>query len=165
MRIARTWPCRQWSREYSDRGAGAQESAALGYECVTSHLGWGLEDDDESFRLIESILETPDRTGVPLYVETHRATIFQDMWRTVNFNRRYPSCDSMAISRTGMQGGIVYRSFEKKFAYIQPVLERVRFNHGRIANPGASKSMPKKELRIIGHIFFAANSSLAGGSN
>lgn len=31
---------------------------------------------------------------------------------------------------------MVYGGFERKFAFIQPVLERVRFLHGRIANPG-----------------------------
>jgi hypothetical protein len=31
---------------------------------------------------------------------------------------------------------MVYGGFEMKLAFIQPVLERVRFIHGRIANPG-----------------------------
>ncbi len=115
----------------------AQESAAIGYECVTLHVGWGLEDDDEAFRLIESILEASDRTRVPFYVETHRATIFQDMWRTVNFTQRYPQLrfnGDFSHWYTGQE--MVYGSFEKKFAYIKPVMERVRFIHGRVANPG-----------------------------
>ena len=43
----------------------ARESAAIGYECVTLHVGWGLEDDDEAFRLIESILEASAHTAAP----------------------------------------------------------------------------------------------------
>ncbi len=31
---------------------------------------------------------------------------------------------------------MVYGGFEKKFAFIQPVIERVRFLHGRISSPG-----------------------------
>jgi hypothetical protein len=31
---------------------------------------------------------------------------------------------------------MVYGGFEKKVAFIQPVLDRVRFLHGRIGNPG-----------------------------
>ena len=31
---------------------------------------------------------------------------------------------------------MVYGGFEKKLAFIEPVLDRVRFIHGRIANPG-----------------------------
>ena len=31
---------------------------------------------------------------------------------------------------------MVYGGFERKLAYIQPALERVRFLHGRIGNPG-----------------------------
>jgi hypothetical protein len=115
----------------------AQESAALGYECMTLHVGWGLEDDDQSFRLIESILEASERTGVPLYVETHRATIFQDMWRTVNFTRRYPQLRFNGdLSHWYAGQEMVYGSFEKKFAYIKPILQRIRFIHGRIASPG-----------------------------
>jgi pentose-5-phosphate-3-epimerase len=56
-----------------------------GHECATLHVGWGMEDDDEASRLIESILEASAKSGLPLNVETHRATIFQDMWRTVQF--------------------------------------------------------------------------------
>ena len=130
----------------------AQESVALGYECVTLHVGWGLEDDDESFRLIEGILETSDRTGVPLYVETHRATIFQDMWRTVNFTRRYPQLRFNGDFSHWYAGQeMVYGSFEKKFAYIQPVLERVRFIHGRIANPGCIQVDVKEGTPYLAH--------------
>ncbi len=136
----------------SEAMALAQESAAIGYECVTLHVGWGLEDDDEAFRLIESILEASDRTGVPLYVETHRATIFQDMWRTVNFIQRYPQLrfnGDFSHWYTGQE--MVYGSFEKKFAYIKPVIERVRFIHGRVANPGCIQVEVKEGTPHLTH--------------
>ena len=50
----------------------ARESAAIRYECVTLHVGWGIEDDDKAFRLIESILEVSANTKIPLYVKTCR---------------------------------------------------------------------------------------------
>jgi len=113
----------------------AETLAAEGQECATLHVGWGIESDDEAFRLIESILEASTR--LPLYVETHRATIFQDMWRTVEFIRRFPELRFNADFSHWYAGQeMVYGGFEKKLAFIAPVIERVRFIHGRIADPG-----------------------------
>jgi hypothetical protein len=115
----------------------AEAMASDEYECATIHAGWGLEDDKEAHRLIESILEASARTGLTLYLEIHRATICQDMWRTVGFVKRFPELrlnGDFAHWYTGLE--MVYGDFESKFAFIKPVLERVRFLHGRISNPG-----------------------------
>lgn len=115
----------------------AEQLAGNGYECATLHVGWGLEDDDGAARLIESILDASGGWRIPLYVETHRATIFQDMWRTVGFVRRFPEIrinGDFSHWYTGQE--MVYGGFERKFAFIAPVIERVRFLHGRIGNPG-----------------------------
>lgn len=115
----------------------AAKVADGGYDCATLHVGWGLEDDAEAGRLLESVLAASGRLRVLLYIETHRATIFQDMWRTVSFLRRYPEIrinGDFSHWYTGQE--MVYGGFEKKLAFIQPVLDRVRFIHGRIGNPG-----------------------------
>jgi hypothetical protein len=115
----------------------AERFAGDGYECATLHVGWGLEDDAEATHLIESILDASQRWRIPLYMETHRATIFQDMWRTVGFVKRFPDLEingDFSHWYTGQE--MVYGGFEMKFAFIAPVLERVRFLHGRIGNPG-----------------------------
>ena len=117
--------------EHADRLAGE------GQECATVHLGWGMEDDEEAARLIGSLIETSAKYDLPLYVETHRATIFQDIWRTVQFVHRFPELrfnGDFSHWYTGLE--MVYGGFENKLAFIQPVLERVRFLHGRIGNPG-----------------------------
>ncbi len=109
-----------------------------GLECATLHVGWGMEDDDEADRLIDAVLSASARHELPLYVETHRATIFQDLWRTVQFVRRFPELrfnGDFSHWYTGLE--MVYGGFEKKLAFIRPVLERVRFLHGRIGNPGS----------------------------
>jgi hypothetical protein len=115
----------------------AEQIAGDGYECATLHAGWGMEDDNEAFALIEAILDASSSNAVPLYVETHRATIFQDMWRAVKFVERFPELrfnGDFSHWYTGQE--MVYGGFDNKFAFIQPVLDRVRFIHGRIANPG-----------------------------
>ena len=124
--------------EPEDADTLGERFAAEGLECATLHVGWGLEDDDEAFRLIEAILAGSELHHVPLYVETHRATIFQDMWRTVQFVKRFPDLrfnGDFSHWYTGLE--MVYGGFERKLAFIQPVIERVRFMHGRIGDPGA----------------------------
>ncbi len=130
----------------------AERMAGDGYECATLHVGWGLEDDDEAAHLIESVLKAAQRWRIPLYLETHRATIFQDMWRTVGFVRRFPEIrinGDFSHWYTGQE--MVYGGFEKKFAFIRPVLERVRFLHGRIGNPGCMQVSVEPDAEYVGH--------------
>jgi hypothetical protein len=115
----------------------AKESRDSELECLTLHVGWGLEDDDEAAQLIEAVLDASVQSAIPLYVETHRATLFQDIWRSVQFARRFPQLQfngDFSHWYTGLE--MVYGGFERKLAYIQPVIDRVHFMHGRIGNPG-----------------------------
>jgi len=60
--------------------------------CVMAsvHVGTGLEDDAEIDAYIVAILTAVRSHQFPLFVETHRATITQDMWRTVQIAKRHP---------------------------------------------------------------------------
>jgi sugar phosphate isomerase/epimerase len=120
-----------------DAEALAAEARDAGLECLTLHLGWGMEDNEDATRLIGSVLEASARHRIPLYPETHRATVFQDLWRTVHLVRRFPELrfnGDFSHWYTGLE--MVYGGFEKKLEFIQPVLDRVRFLHGRIGTPG-----------------------------
>jgi hypothetical protein len=116
----------------------AARLADEGMDCGTLHLGWGIESDIEAGRLIEAVLAASVRRRIPLYVETHRATLFQDMWRTVELVKRFPDLrfnGDFSHWYTGNE--MVYGDFAEKVRFIAPVLERVRFMHGRIGNPGS----------------------------
>ena len=54
----------------------AEEARDAGLECLTLHLGWGVEDDDEAGRLIAAVLEASAKFGVPLYPENASAPRF-----------------------------------------------------------------------------------------
>lgn len=115
----------------------AKEARDEGLECLTLHVGWGTEDYDDAAALIGAVLEASAKFSVPLYIETHRATIFQDPWRTVQFLKQFPSLEfngDFSHWYTGTE--MVYGGFENKLEFIRPVLERVAFIHGRIGNPG-----------------------------
>lgn len=121
----------------SDADRLAKEARSTGLECLTLHVGWGYEGQDDATRLIDAVLNASARHSIPLYVETHRATIFQDMWRTVQLIHQFPQLQfngDFSHWYTGLE--MVYGRFENKLSFIQPVIERVHFLHGRIGNPG-----------------------------
>jgi len=137
-----------------EASATAQGAVDDGFECLTIHLGWGLEDDAEGARLVEAVLTASVRHGIPLYVETHRATLFQDMQRTVRFIERFPELrfnGDFSHWYTGSE--MVYGGFERKLDFIEPVIDRVRFVHGRIGSPGCMQVSvaPDDQASYVGH--------------
>ena len=122
----------------------ARRHADLGDLCLTLHVGWGIEDDDAVFRLVDSVQKASEKTGLPIFIETHRATITQDMWRTVQIVKRFPEVlfngdfshyycgQEMVYGGADMQSGVAV-----KMEFMAPVFDRIGFMHGRIAGPGA----------------------------
>ncbi len=109
-----------------------------GYDCATVHVGWGMESDEEINCLLEYIFDASEINKFPIFVETHRATITQDMWRTVEIIKRFPEIRFNADFShwyTGLE--MVNGIWEDKLSFIQPVFDRVSFIHGRIGNPGS----------------------------
>ncbi|MGN6827050.1 sugar phosphate isomerase/epimerase family protein [Paucibacter sp. M5-1] len=114
-----------------------RELKAAGYEGVTVHAGWGHESDQEVDALVREIIAVASGENFPIYIETHRATITQDSWRTVKMVERHPDVRFNADFShwyTGLE--MVYGDLQKRFEFIAPVLERVRFIHGRMGNSG-----------------------------
>lgn len=136
-----------------------------GYACATLHVGWGHEDDAAVDILVREILAASRDEGLPLFIETHRATITQDTWRTVQLVGRHPEVRFNADFShwyTGLE--MVYGDWEEKLAFLRPVFERVRFFHGRIGNSG-SIQMPLRHPsmpRAIGHFRELWTRSFAG---
>ena len=113
----------------------AIDAKKLGVDCFTVHVGWGIEDDDEVYRLVEATLRASEKHQVPIYIETHRATITDDMWRTVQLTKKFPEIrfnGDFSHWYTGHE--MPYGDIEAKWQFIQPVFDRVRFIHGRIGN-------------------------------
>ncbi|AKC81868.1 hypothetical protein IMCC26134_02100 [Verrucomicrobia bacterium IMCC26134] len=111
--------------------------AALGHDCVTLHVGWGLEDDAEIDFLVDAILRASQRHSLPVFIETHRATITQDLWRTVQLTKRFPDVrfnGDFSHFYTGQE--LAYGDMPTKLAFMAPIFERVAFMHGRIGSSG-----------------------------
>ena len=106
-----------------------------GYQAVTLHVGWGHEDDAEVDRLVDTTVRMSVRYKLPIYIETHRATITQDTWRTVQFTKRNPEVRFNADFShwyTGLE--MPYGDLAEKLDFLAPVFERVRFVHARCGN-------------------------------
>ena len=115
----------------------ATRHADRGDQCLTVHAGWGIEDDDDVYRLVESILNAAETTRLPIFIETHRSTITQDMWRTVQITKRFPEIlfnGDFSHFYCGQE--MVYGGMEMKLEFMAPIFDRVGFMHGRIASPG-----------------------------
>lgn len=124
-------------REHGVIDEQARMWADLGFECSTLHVGTGLEDDDEAARYFDAVLQASQDHDLPLYVETHRATLTQDIWRTLGFIERFPELrfnGDFSHWYTGLE--MTYGDFDAKLAALAPVFERTRYLHGRIGDPG-----------------------------
>ncbi len=120
-----------------DADAVAAKHAARGDLCITVHVGWGLEDENETCRLVEATLNASVRHHLPIFIETHRATITQDLWRTVQITRRFPEVRFNGdFSHYYCGQELVYGDWQAKLAFMEPIFERIAFIHGRIASPG-----------------------------
>jgi sugar phosphate isomerase/epimerase len=120
-----------------DADAIAASAKDRGLRCATLHVGWGVEDDAEVDRLVEDIIRASEKRDFPLYIETHRATITQDIWRTVRFVKKFPDVrinGDFSHWYTGLE--MVYGNITEKWDFAAPVFDRVRYVHGRIGNPG-----------------------------
>ena len=130
-----------------EAGPIVAKHAARGDQCITVHAGWGMEDDDAVDRLVEAILAASLRHGLPVFLETHRATITQDLWRTVEMTKRFPEIrfnGDFSHYYTGQE--LVYGNWEEKLRFMLPIFSRIGFLHGRIASPGCIQAPIDSDL-------------------
>jgi len=121
----------------ADADSVARKHADRGDLCLTVHAGWGMEGDEDVFRLVEAILLASDRRSIPIFVETHRATITQDIWRTVQLTKKFPEMRFNGdFSHYYCGQELPYGDWQSKMLFLEPIFDRVGFIHGRISSSG-----------------------------
>jgi hypothetical protein len=121
--------------------------ADRGDVCITVHAGWGMEDDDEMHCLVDAILEAALRHALPVFIETHRATITQDIWRTVQLTKQFPDVlFNTDFSHWYCGQELRYGDWDVKMKFLEPVFARTGFMHGRIASSGCMQVPIETEL-------------------
>ena len=114
-----------------------EQWSGAGYGCATLHVGWGYESADEAARLVDAVVAASERHSFPLFVETHRATITQDPWRTVTLVDAHQGLRINADYSHWYSGcELVYGDFEDKLDRLAPVFEKVGYMHARVGNAG-----------------------------
>lgn len=121
-----------------DVDAIVREQRDLGCEITTLHVGHSFETDAEMDALAAAVLEASARHSHPVYVETHRGTMTQDLRRTLDLVERFPALRFNAdLSHWYTGHELTYGGeFLQRASRLQPVFERVRFLHARVGNPG-----------------------------
>ena len=115
----------------------ARRFADQGFACATLMVGTGLESDDDAARLIEEIVSASAAAQFPLYVETHRATCTQDIVRTLRLVERFPELRFNGDFSHWYTGhDLPIGDFGAKLDLMAPILDRVRYLHGRIGTSG-----------------------------
>jgi hypothetical protein len=111
---------------------------ALGLDATTFHLGTGFETDAQIDALIMALLAAGQQQAYPVFLETHRATITQDMRRTLDMVERFTDIRFNAdLSHWYTGAEMTYGDFDAKLVALAPVFERVGFMHGRIGDSGS----------------------------
>ncbi len=106
-----------------------------GFAMTTLHVGTGFEPQAEGLRLIEAIVAASLRSGYPLYVETHRATLTQDPRRTLDLVEAIPEVRfNLDASHWYAGCEMPYGDFDAKLDALAPVFIRTRYIHGRMAD-------------------------------
>ncbi len=115
----------------------AKEWVDQGIACSTLMVGTGMESDAEADRLTEEVLEASSTAGIPLLIETHRATMTQDIWRTLRLVERFPEIRFNGDFSHWYTGhDMPVSDMTAKIEQLAPVMERVRYMHGRIGTGG-----------------------------
>lgn len=106
-----------------------------GAAAATCIVGYGYECDAEVDALAQQITDMARQYKLPTYIETHRASITQDAWRTTRLVERVPDVrlnGDFSHWFTGQE--MAHGDFAIRLARLSPIFERVRFLHGRIGN-------------------------------
>jgi hypothetical protein len=117
----------------------ARRHADAGLDFTTLHVGTGFESDDQMARLAEAVLEASAATGHALHIETHRATMTQDIRRTLDLVARFPQLAfTLDFSHWYTGHEMTYGGeFAERLAWCDPVFARVASVQWRIGTTGA----------------------------
>jgi hypothetical protein len=106
-----------------------------GASIVTCIVGFGFESDREIDTLAAALCQASADHNIAVLLETHRASITQDAWRTVQLAGRFPElCFNLDLSHWFTGQEMPYGDFDKRIALLEPILSRTRFLHGRIGD-------------------------------
>lgn len=113
----------------------ARKHNDAGFICTTLIVGAGLENDTQAARYVEVLLTAQAQHGHTLLLETHRASITQDIRRTLDLVARFPELRFTAdFTHWYLGHELQMGDYDAKLAALQPVIDRVAMVEGRIGS-------------------------------
>jgi sugar phosphate isomerase/epimerase len=112
---------------------GACERGAL---FINAQVHDGHTPDDEAVAKLEALYELCDSIGVPLFIETHRGRVTQDLRRTVEYTRRLPRMQfTLDASHYVVAGEINFPDQDPTFnRLLEPLIAASACIHARVSN-------------------------------
>lgn len=123
--IPTAYDAMQFAWEWKQRGAVA----------ATCIAGFGDESAAEGNTIVRSILEASALCSLPIYLETHRGSITQDSWRTIQLLEANPNLlltGDFSHWFTGQE--MSYGDMDRRMEFLEPVFSRTALLHGRIGD-------------------------------
>jgi hypothetical protein len=117
----------------------ARRHADAGLDFTTLHVGTGFESDAGMDRLAAAVLEARAISGHALHIETHRATMTQDIRRTCDLVARFPALSfTLDFSHWYTGHEMTYGGeYAARLAQCDPVFARTGSLQLRIGTTGA----------------------------
>jgi hypothetical protein len=119
----------------SDADGVAADWKNKGASVVTCTAGFGMESDAEMDAYASAICRAADDHKISLLLETHRASITQDVWRTVQLCHRFPELRfNLDLSHWYTGQEMPNGDLDERMAFLEPVFSRTLFLHGRVGD-------------------------------
>jgi len=107
--------CDALAASWKTRGAAA----------VTCIAGFGMESDAEIDAYAAAICKAVVDHQIPFMLETHRASITQDAWRTVQLSRRFPKLRfNLDLSHWYTGQEMPYGDRNARLAFLEPIFKQ-----------------------------------------
>lgn len=123
-----------------------------GCDCTTVQLGTGFEGADEMARLAEGLLDIAETEGHLVYLETHRATMTQDIRRTLDLVDRFPELRFNGdFGHWYIGHELPYGDLNAKFEAMRPIFARTRFLHLRVSSGASGQLTASDAPEVVDH--------------
>jgi sugar phosphate isomerase/epimerase len=114
----------------------ARRAAALGVSFLNVQVLDAFTGDAQAVAIVESLYEECDAAGVPLFLETHRGTITQDLLRTIAYGRQVSRVRfTLDASHYVVAGDVTQPERAPRFAEaLAEIIRRSSSIHARVSN-------------------------------
>jgi hypothetical protein len=117
-------------------GSLAGRAQALGVSFLNAQVHDAFVSDVRAIAMLETLYEECDAIGIPLFIETHRGTVTQDLRRTIAYGRRVPRMRyTLDASHYVVAGEVTQPGLAPRFVEaLSEIIQRSSSIHARVSN-------------------------------